>query len=232
MGPDPKPTQWVAVPYVRQIHQRLQDLLPADIKLAPIAHDQLYRLYSIAKDQLPDGAVTNVIYSIPCKPVDGSICNTTYIGQTSLSLRKRITNHRSTYNTRPLASSLFAHVSGQPGEHAIDFDRPSILDHAQKRRELYIRQAWAIQNSTNIMNAALECTPLPGPYRGLQQAANSAHLKLGQSTTRSRLKAKPLHILWCSTEGHSHPQPTLDDRQPQSPQERPGLRRYALRPRR
>ena len=231
MGPNPKPTQWVAIPYIRQIHQRLQNLLPTEVKLAPIAHDQLYQLYSIAKDQYPDGAITNVIYSIPCKPVDGSICTTTYIGQTSLSIRKRISNHRSAYNKRPLESSLFAHVSSQPGEHAIDFDRPSIIDHAHNRKELYIREAWAIQNSTNIMNAALECTPLPGPFRGLQQAANSVYLKLGSNTKRVRPKAKPLHILWRSTEANQQPQPDLNNGQPIAPQERPGLRHYALRQR-
>ena len=63
----PKPKQWIAVPYIPQIHKRLQRLMPEDVNLAPIVHDQIRLLYSTAKDKLPDGAITNVIYSIPCK---------------------------------------------------------------------------------------------------------------------------------------------------------------------
>ena len=196
-APPTPPTQWIAMPYVPQLHRRLQSLMPENVRLAPISHDQIRNLYSVAKDSLTDGAITNIIYSIPCKPDHGTTCTATYIGQTMLSLRRRIINHQSTYAHRPLACSLFTHVSSNPGVHTIDFDHPTILDRTTKRKELHIREAWAIQNSSGIMNAALECTPLPGPFRGLQQIAKSDILKLSLTKKRKRPVPKPLTLRWC-----------------------------------
>ena len=97
-----------------------------------------------------------------------------------------------------------------------------------------MREAWAIQNTTNLMNAALECTPLPGPFRGLQRAANSANIKLGQQSKRHPATPKALHLQWRSGTA----QPPLPDVPvipviPAAPLPalRPGTRRYDLRPR-
>ena len=169
----PTPPQWVAIPYVPHLHQRLQALMPTNVRLAPVAHDQIRSLYSCAKDTTPEESTSNVIYAIHCKPLDGTKCNNVYIGQTSLSLHKRIGLHRSKFTVQPLASSLFAHVSSQPSEHVIDFDHPNIIDRTAKRKELPVREAWAINNTPHLINATLEKSHLPGPYRGLQKAVNN-----------------------------------------------------------
>ena len=228
---EPKGKQWIAVPYVPQIHRRLQSLLPEDVQLAPVAHDQIRLLYSTAKDKLPDGAITNVVYSIPCKTDSGTPCPDTYIGQTALSMRRRIINHRSTYSNTPLLSSLFTHVSNQLTSHTIDFDHPTILDRAGKRKELYVREAWAIHNAKNIMNAALECTPLPGPFRGLQQVANSTYVKVGPKSRRSRTQPKPLTLLWRTAKTKPPRRRPLPRSTPPAPPIRSMNTRYSLRPR-
>ena len=146
-------------------------------------------------------------------------------------MRRRIINHRSTFSNAPLQSSLFAHVSSQLTTHTIDFDHPTILDRTSKRKELYVREAWAIHNAKNIMNTALECAPLPGPFRGLQQVANSNFIKVGSTTKHQRTQLKPLTLLWRSAQTKPPRKRPVARIPPPVPLARSGTSRYSLRPR-
>ena len=168
--------KWIPIPYAPHIHRRLQELMPHDVRLAPIAHDQIRHLYSNAKDTIPEKYKTNVIYALDCKPTDNSKCTATYIGKTSTSLLKRIQGHKSVFNSNPLESSLFAHISSQKSEHCIDFKNPRILDHTKRKHELFIREAWAMNKTENLINNILEISTLPGPFRGLQKLENSQNV--------------------------------------------------------
>ena len=161
--------KWIPIPYAPHLHHQLQKLMPHDVRLAPIPHDQIRRLYSAAKDAIPELNKTNVIYALDCKPTDGSYCPATYVGKTSTSLQKRIQGHKSLYNNKPDESSLFDHVCSQSTEHQIDFINPHILDQTKKKSELYIREAWAMNKRKFLMNSILEISLLPGPFRGLQK---------------------------------------------------------------
>ena len=87
-----------------------------------------------------------------------------------MSLKQRVRNHKSFFQRHPTESSLFKHVSQQLNEHCIDFENPRVLDHTKKSSELYIREAWEINNSNNLMNDILEISTLPGPFRGLRNS--------------------------------------------------------------
>ena len=157
-------TIYIPIPYIQGLHQRLQNLMPANVKLASRAHNQISRFFSNVKDVVPLLSMSNVIYNIPCKSNDPNGCPYVYIGMTSTSVQTRFTNHKYAISHSHLDSSLFDHISKQPKEHVIDFDHATILDRTHRKSELAIREAWRIHTGINLMNLEKDCASLPGLY--------------------------------------------------------------------
>ena len=145
----------MSITYIPHLHNDLHQLMPKAVKLAPVAHDQLKWLYNIAKDSFPVTSKSNVVYELTCKLNDGSVCSFKYIGETTISLKIRVQNHKSFFHRHPTESSLFKHASRQLNEHCIVFENPRVLDHTINSSELYIHEAWEINNSNNLMNDIL-----------------------------------------------------------------------------
>ena len=127
-------------------------------------------------DKVPFMQRGNVIYAIPCHTRKND-CIAKYIGRTTTTLQRRMNKHKSDFQCNPTTNSLFLHTSMQKCKHTVQFLKPCILDHSNYRRELPIREAWAIQANKHPMNQASECAYLPGPYHGLSALPKDKKIK-------------------------------------------------------
>ena len=212
----PRTSQYIPIPYIHGLHQRLQHMLPANVKLAPRTHNQICMLFSNVKDVVPILSQSNVIYNIPCKTSDPNGCSSIYIGMTSTSLQTRFTNHKFAIKHSHLGNSLFAHISQQLKERVIDFDHATILDRTHCKSKLAIREAWRIHTGKNLMNLEKDCSSLPGPYRGL--AASRGTQVLGVHCAKN---ITPTPQLLSIVQVHNHNQHTNETQQrPQAPPRR------------
>ena len=142
------------------------------------SHDQLSRLYIVAKDPIATMNQTNAIYHIPCRSHTGhGPCPKSYIGRMSTSIHERLTHHESSVRHSKNDSSLFMHISSAQGEHVIDYDNVSIVDQTTRQTELHIREAWHIHNGIDLMNLAKDCSTLQGPCKGHWKVNQSPFLK-------------------------------------------------------
>ena len=106
------------------------------------------QLLTNIKTRTPDLVKKEVVYRIPCQD-----CEASYIGETSRSLRKRISEHKYAVKSNDRKNGVAVHA--WDNQHRPDWDAAEILErepHFMKRRVL---EAIWIQKTS--LNSNLDC---------------------------------------------------------------------------
>ena len=86
------------------------------------------------KDRLREEKRSKVVYWIPCD------CGKFYIGETTRRLKTRLREHKEAHRKADKKTSAIAEHSWNT-QHAIKWDETTIIDHAQRAKELKIKEA-------------------------------------------------------------------------------------------
>lgn len=101
--------------------------------------------------------MSDIIYQINCVT-----CHSKYIGQTSQTIKQRITLHKSDIKLRPDRCALASHVN-ETGHH-IDFDNPKILAVESNHNKRLFMEMCFINNSDNSLNNKTDIQSLSRIY--------------------------------------------------------------------
>lgn len=148
-----RPVAYRALPYVEGLTHKFVNLFSVfdDIKLAQYNVVTNRTFFKNIKDTVPILNRSNVIYQIKCRD-----CSLSYIGQTSQTLRNRITLHKSDTRLRPQRCALATHTV--ENNHEMDFDSVKILAYQSnftKRAFLemcYINEIPCMNSKTDLEN--------------------------------------------------------------------------------
>ena len=138
--------RFAKLPYIRELTPKLIRIFQGvNCKIASKSVLTVNNLFSKLKDKVPLLSLTNTVYSIPC-----SNCNLTYIGQTSRSLKGRLTSHKSDARLHPNKCALASHAFNLG--HIIDYNSVKILareSNLAKRCFLEMTHIYQCDNSMN-----------------------------------------------------------------------------------
>lgn len=109
------------LPHIEGLTPKLINIFKGDnIKFAKTIPNKLKQIYSRLKTPVPKEQTSNIVYKVDCKD-----CNSCYIGQTSRSLKGRLTSHKSDCRRGVRSCALSEHVISK--DHRIDFDDAQIV---------------------------------------------------------------------------------------------------------
>ncbi|KAK9872894.1 hypothetical protein WA026_020247 [Henosepilachna vigintioctopunctata] len=114
-------------------------------------------VFTRLKDKIPPSLTSDCIYSVPCLDCEG-----VYIGQTSQTIKRRITLHKSDVRLRPDRCALALHSSQQG--HRFDFDNVGILDVAGSYQKRIFLEMVHINNNSNSINKKTDVSRLSCIY--------------------------------------------------------------------
>ncbi len=103
----------------------------------------------------------NVVYQIPCQD-----CEKVYIGETSKTVKLRITEHKNAIKREDSRSLPAAHVINN--DHRFDWTKTIVLNHTDTREARELKEAWHSLQKPAI-NRHID---IPAPYQPLQQHQN------------------------------------------------------------
>ena len=99
--------QFFSLPYTERLTEKLCNVVKQlDIKIARKQIKPLSLIYSKTKMPLAKNETYNVVYKVPCEH-----CNLSYVGQTSRSLKGRLTSHKSDCRTNKQTCALAGHFT-------------------------------------------------------------------------------------------------------------------------
>lgn len=103
-----------------------------ELKIAKYNTLNIGQLFTNVKDKTPIMSLSNVVYKIPC-----SGCDKCYVGQSSQSLKQRITQHKSDCRIGKRSCALVDHF--QRADHHFDFNGSTVLqiENNYKKRLVY-----------------------------------------------------------------------------------------------
>ncbi|XP_058839782.1 uncharacterized protein LOC131695552 [Topomyia yanbarensis] len=121
---DERTTKYAAMPYIPCLSEKIGKLLRKnDVIAAYQPMDKIkHTIFTRLKDKIPKMQQTNVVYTIPC----GGCDNRAYIGQTSQTLDKRITQHKNSIRTSTSITGLTQHAMEHG--HQFDFSKTRVLE--------------------------------------------------------------------------------------------------------
>jgi len=141
-----QPQRYISLPFVKTLSTRLAPLLRSSDqdRIAYKPTKTIRNLFSKVKDKIPTMKQSNVVYKIPCAE-----CSTCYIGQTSRTLKDRITSHKSDVRRDTGTCALAKHIK-EVG-HQMNYDDTTILDIEKNTfRRLFLEMVRIHQNPDAI----------------------------------------------------------------------------------
>ena len=173
-----QPQRYIPLPFVRTLSTRLAPLLRSseNDRIAYRPTKTIRNLFSKVKDRTPIMKQSNVVYNIPC-----TTCSTCYIGQTSRTLKDRITSHKSDVRRDTGTCALAKHVK-ETG-HQMNYDE-TILDIENTFRRLFLEMVRIYQNP-DAVNSKRDVDNLSSIYTVLLEVDKNKNILPFDSTQNS-----------------------------------------------
>jgi len=161
----------VGVPYIKDLSEAIRRIMKdygCAVYFKP--RNTIRQLLCSPKDPAKKEEICGVVYQINCGGTRTQKCTSTYVGETSKTLKTRFDQHR-----RP--SSTSSHVSlhlHQPDResHTITMDNIKILDRDPCTFERKIREAIHIRRLKPDLNKNVGAAELPAIYSNILPAAD------------------------------------------------------------
>ena len=154
------PKATVTLPYIRHLSECIRRILsPLGIRTCFRPHCTLRQSLVRVKDPTPAPQRTGAVYRIPC-----GNCPKVYIGQTSRTLKHRLTEHKRALRSGEAAQSAVAEHAMEE-DHIIKWEDSEVVDHNHRYRQRCTLEAWHIRTERHKMNR--DEGPLPGVYNPL-----------------------------------------------------------------
>ncbi|KAK9876390.1 hypothetical protein WA026_012701 [Henosepilachna vigintioctopunctata] len=148
-----------SLPYFTSLTAKLCHIFSEidDLKVAKYNFITGKMIFTRLKDRIPPSSTSDCIYSVPCFDCEG-----VYIGQTSQTIKRRITLHKSDVKLRPDRCALALHSSQQG--HRFDFDSVEILDVAANYHKRVFLEMVHINSNPNSINKKTDVSRLSCIY--------------------------------------------------------------------
>lgn len=155
----PVTPRYRTLPYDESLTFRLISALSGvpGLKIALRNNTTIRSLFTSLKDKTPLLLQSNVVYSIPCND-----CSQVYIGQTSRTLKARITSHKSDTRTKKTTCQLSRHSNDL--KHTMNFEDIKILDSEQNFKKRTFLEMVRITQAENSMNSRRDIEGLSNIY--------------------------------------------------------------------
>ncbi|KAJ8910813.1 hypothetical protein NQ315_003687 [Exocentrus adspersus] len=147
-----------SLPYIQELTPRLIELFREyNFRIALHNIKPVSRLFTKTKTPITDAEKSNIVYKIPCNN-----CNLTYVGQSSRTLKCRLTNHKSDCRLLKETSALAQH-STLLG-HNMNFDGAEILMVESNYNKRCFLEMVCINNEEFSMNKRSDIENLSNIY--------------------------------------------------------------------
>lgn len=189
--------------HVENLTSRLKKLLKTDypdITLATRNERTVGSFFTNTKDIVPPIMKTNVIYRVPCNSCDAS-----YVGLTTTTLKKRLSNHQSDVNKlnhllernpdSPTTcyelmrlkekTALLQHCLEE--EHRFAFEKTGVLDQHRRSSALPILEVCHIVNTDHTVNKRSDVDCLSSQYAGILHTLKNRRAEQNKERTRRHL---------------------------------------------
>lgn len=152
--------RYAVLPYIEGLTHKLVTLFSKnDVHLKIAQYNLLTNksLFTTNKDPVPTLHRHDVVYQITCHG-----CNLSYIGQTSQTIKQRITLHKSDVRLNNTRCALSAHVSET--NHSMNFEDVKILEHNRVLSRRLFLEMCHINNNVNSINNRSDIDSLSSIY--------------------------------------------------------------------
>lgn len=152
--------RYAVLPFIQGLTHKLIALFSkgnSDLKIAQYNLLTNKKLFTTNKDPVPLEHRHDVVYKIPCKD-----CNLSYIGQTSQTIKQRMTLHKSDVRLKNARCALTSHVS-KTG-HNMLFDGVKVLDNQKNLSKRLFLEMCYINNNENLINNRSDIDGLSSIY--------------------------------------------------------------------
>ena len=165
----------ITLPYINKISEISARILEKhNLKVAHKPTNKLKSLFNKHKDRPDNEDKQNAIYQIPCRD-----CEKVYIGETSKTIKSRITEHKNAIKREDVRSIPAKHVI--ENDHRFDWTNVKVLNHGKTREAREFKEAWhTLQNPT--INRHID---IPAAYHPLQ------HHNTNRGSQTTNKKPKP-----------------------------------------
>lgn len=148
-----------SLPFIKPLSTKLAPLLKVSDtdRIAYKTSKTVRQLFSKLKDKTPILQQSNVVYSISCLN-----CPKCYIGQTSRTLKARITSHKSDARRNVGNCALAKHINDT--DHTMNYEEPKILDVENNTFKRTFLEMVRIHQTTDSMNYRRDIENLSNMY--------------------------------------------------------------------
>ena len=144
--------------------------------------NKIKSLFNKHKDQPNNEDKQNAVYQIPCQD-----CEKVYIGETSKTIKSRITKHKNAIKREDERSLPAKHVT--ENDHRFDWTEIKILNHAKTREAREFKEAWH-----SLRNPAINRhIDIPIAYQPLQHHHNTT--RGSQTANEKPEQNQPINII-------------------------------------
>ena len=136
----------IIVPFLKNLNKKIKTI-SQKFNCATVNKNtkKLTNLIRLGKDKLNDFEKSGIVYKIDCKD-----CTSTYIGQSSRQLIRRVKEHERDVKNKKSSSAIYNHVK-ETG-HKINFKKPNIIDQEKNKRKRCFSEMLNIHFNQNTMN--------------------------------------------------------------------------------
>lgn len=136
---------FAVLPYIQDVTARLMTIFRKyDVKFAVRNLMTMNGLFTKTKDKAETLEKSNVVYKIKCNN-----CTKVYIGQTSRSLKSRITSHRSDIRLKKNTCALAEHSI--ENDHQPNYEEVQVLDtHASYNKRCFLEMSRILQEPSSM----------------------------------------------------------------------------------
>lgn len=128
-----------------------------DLKIAKYNSLNIGHLFTNLKDSTPKMSLSNVVYKIPC-----NVCQRSYIGQSSQTLKNRITQHKSDCRIGKNSCALVDHY--QKFNHHFNFNETSVLQIENNYKKRLVYEMLHIASCKEAVNFKSDTSQLSSIY--------------------------------------------------------------------
>lgn len=143
-----KKLRYFSIPFIGKpsiILKKYLSQLNPNFKITFSGHNLNQKFFSKAKDPLPVGKSSGLIYQIPCNN-----CNGNYIGETIQLLETRLYQHNRDVERKSVSTALCEHTT-KTG-HSFNFKKASILCYEENDKKRKLREAIEICKNQKSVN--------------------------------------------------------------------------------
>ena len=173
----------ITLPYINKISEITARIFEKyNLKVAHKPTNKIKSLFNKHKDQPNNEDKQNAVYQIPCQD-----CEKVYIGETSKTIKSRITEHKNAIKREDERSLPAKHVT--ENDHRFDWIKIKILNHAKTREAREFKEAWhSLQNPA--INRHID---IPIAYQPLQHHHNTT--RGSQTANEKPEQNQPINII-------------------------------------